>query len=167
MIESKINLPLLIFQERENMQNPTPQVMYNEPPKKSNTGMIIDQMTAMPVIPSMPTSPDATIEPASPNATVEPSMPSIPADTVPQGGLGDDIQRTQAWASAFIVLIPAGCNTPVAKDTTIEVTQKPDASGMWQEKWTIACEGGKTVPVNVTFTPSSNGMTDINVKLAK
>jgi len=186
------------------MQNPTPQVLVNEQPKKSNTGLIIgivaavlvccccliviiggfymstsiskvyssinEQLTA---IPEMPSFQDATVEPSepstSPNATSEPLVPSIPglsSDTVPQGGLGDELQRTQAWAQSLTVTLLAGC-TPVAKDTTIEVTRQPDANGVWQEKWTIACDGGSSIPVDVTFTPSSNGITDITVEKAK
>jgi cytoskeletal protein RodZ len=193
------------------MQNPAPQVVYSEQPKKSNTGWIIgiviavlvccccliailgviaytgssvskvfssinSQLTAMPEIPTMPsdatmepTSPDATAEPGSSGTTAEPSSPALPgitSDTVPQGGLGTDLQRTQAWAQSLAVTLIEGC-TPVAKDTKIEVLQKPDSNGMWQELWTVACESGSTVPVNITFTPSSNNITDIKVEKAK
>ncbi len=191
------------------MQNPNPQVIYNEQPKKSNTPLIIgivvavllccccivvlggaaimsqsvnkvfssinQQLTAMPAIPSSsdatmePSSSDATQEPSSPEATIDPlnpTIPEIPADTIPQGGRGDQLQRAQAWAQSLSITIISGC-TPVAKDTKIEVTQEPDSSGMWMEKWTIACDGGTNVPVDITFTPSGNGITDIKVSAAK
>jgi hypothetical protein len=188
------------------MQNPAPQVVYNEQPKKSNTGLIIgiviavllccccliviigfvymgssvtkvfssinEQLTT--AVPEIPSSPDATMEPSepstSPDATAEPlnpALPGLPADTIPQGGLGNDLQRTQAWAQSLSVTLPSGCLSPVAKDTKIDVTQKPDANGVWKEKWTIACDGGSPVAVDITFTPSSNGITEITLEKAK
>jgi len=122
---------------------------------------------SMPDATSMPSSPDATSEPSSPDATSEPSVPGIPADAVPQGGLGDDVQRAQAWGFSVLAVVTSGCNVPVAKDTKIEVTKQPDSAGVWVERWTVACNGSASVPVDVTFTPSSSGVTDVKVVLAK
>ncbi|MCX6065520.1 MAG: hypothetical protein NT121_07170 [Chloroflexi bacterium] len=119
------------------------------------------QLTAMPEIPLAPSAPDGTEEPS------RPVMPTISPDVIPQGGLGDDVLRAQAWAYSLFLVATSGCTSPVAKDTTIEVTSKPDSSGVWQEHWTIACDGDSPVPVDITFTPSSSGGTDISVKLSK
>ncbi len=133
-----------------------------------------EQLTALPnEIPSLqdltlePPSFDATSEPGSPNATQPPLNLNIPSDTVPQGGLGDDILRTQAWTYSLLTVAMSGCSVPTAKDTTIEVLEKPDANGVWKERWTVACGDSKTIPVDITFTPSSGGGTDISVTLAK
>ncbi len=135
---------------------------------------INEQLTALPEnlpsVPEMtqePSSPDATSEPGSSESPTSPSDLGIPADAIPQGGLGDEVQRSQAWAFSMLTIMTSGCNVPVAKDTTIEVTQQPDSSGMWKEQWTIACQGGSPVKVDVTYTPSSNGVTDVKVELAK
>lgn len=119
------------------------------------------QLTAMPEIPIAPLAPEGTAEPSSP------MIPTISPDVIPQGGLGDDVLRAQAWAYSLFLVATSGCTSPVAKDTTIEVISKPDSSGAWQEKWTIACDGASPVPVDITFTPSSSGGTDISVKLSK
>ena len=171
------------------MESPTPQSAPVEQPKKSNTPMIIgiviavllcccclviigvmlymgssvssvyssinQQLTAMPEIPSMP------------SGTLEPSLPSIPSDAVPQGGLGDDLLRTNTWAYVVIVAATSDCNTPNAADTVITVTQEQDSAGVWKEQWLVACGGGKSVPIDVTFTPSASGNTDIKVTKGK
>lgn len=130
---------------------------------------IPDLMTSVPgmmtSIPALMTSmPSGT---SSPDATPGPSDLGIPADAVPQGGLGDDIQRAQAWVTSLATVIMSGCMAPVAKDTSIEVTQKPDANGVWKERWTIACDGSDSVLVDITFKPSDSGVTDISVTQAK
>lgn len=124
-------------------------------------------LTAMPDATFEPSSPDATAEPSSPDATSGPSDLGIPADAIPQGGLGDEIQRTQAWTFSLLTVMTSGCTVPVAKDTKIEVTQQPDSAGMWKERWTIACDGSSSVPVDVTFTPFANGVTDVKVEAVK
>jgi hypothetical protein len=170
------------------MESPTPQFTPVEQPKKSNTALIIgivvavllcccclvivgvvlfmgpavgsiyssvnQQLTALPEIPTMP---DGTSEPSIP------AMPTLPADVIPQGGLGDDLLRTNTWAYVIIVAATDGCSSPNAADTAITVTQKQDSAGVWKEQWLVACDGGTSVPVNVTFTPSASGGTDINV----
>jgi hypothetical protein len=128
-----------------------------------------DFLTSLPsdIMTSMPED-LTTPEPSSPGATESsPSDSTIPADTIPQGGLGDEIQRAQAWTYSVLAVVTSGCNVPVAKDTKIEVTQQPDSAGVWKERWTVACDGASAVAVDVTFTPSSNGITDVKVDVAK
>lgn len=175
------------------MESPTPQFTPVEQPKKSNIPLIIgivvavllcccclviagvvlfmgpmvgnvyssvnQQLTAMPEIPSMP---DGTSEPSD-----DPTIPGLPSDVIPQGGLGDDVLRANTWAYVIIVAATDGCSTPNAADTAITVTQKQDAGGVWKERWLVACDGSKSVPVDVTFTPSASGGTDINVTKGK
>jgi hypothetical protein len=171
------------------MESSAPQFTPVEQPKKSNTPLIIgivvavllcccclavvgillsmgpavnnvfssvnQQLTAMPGVPSLP------------EGTLEPSMPSIPSDAVPQGGLGDDLLRANTWPYVIIVAATDGCNTPSAADTVITVTQEQDAGGVWKEQWLVACGGGKSVPVDVSFTPNANGGTDIKATKGK
>ena len=165
------------------MESSAPQFTPVEQPKESNTPLIIgivvavllcccclvivavflfmgpavnnvyssvnEQLTAMPGVPSLP------------EGTSEPSLPS---DAVPQGGLGDDLLRTNTWAYVVIVAATDGCYTPNAADTAITVTQEQDSAGVWKEQWLVACDGGNSVPVDVVFTPNSaTGGTDIKV----
>lgn len=133
------------------------------------------QNPGMPVMPpSMPSSTSEAPMPGAPAETSEPSMPSgsgmptISPDIVPQGGRGDDLLRTDAWAQVVLAAaLTNKCPTPAATGTTISVSQDPDAAGVWKELWTVACGEGKTVPVDVTFTPSAGGGTDISVTVAK
>ncbi len=177
------------------MENPIPQDSPFEQPKKPKTGMIIgiviavllcccclaiagvfmfmgpavnnvfssinEQLTAMPEIPSLP---DGTVAPFDPE---NPSLPSIPAEAVPEGGLGDDLLRTNTWGYVVTVAAMGGCDNPNAAETVITVTQDQDADGVWKEQWVVAC-GGDQVPVDIVFTPNATtGGTDINVTLAK
>jgi hypothetical protein len=89
---------------------------------------------------------------------------------VPSGGKGDDPTRAQAWTVALAAILqkdPMSCTAPDAASTTIEVTQQPDASGVWQEKWNVACGGGKTIPVNITITPAGGGVYTVKAVLAQ
>jgi|SRR5271157_1221487 len=94
----------------------------------------------------------------------------LPAGSVPTGGRGDDVTRAEAWTSALAAVVqsnPTSCTAPDATNTTIEVTQQPDASGAWQERWTVACGGGTTIPVDITFTPAGNGVFTVKATVAK
>lgn len=102
------------------------------------------------------------------------SAPGLPsgstAGTVPTGGLGDEIARTTAWGYALSAIVqanPTSCTAPDAASTSIEVTQKPDASGAWQERWTVACGGGTSIPVDITFTPAGAGIYTVKATVAK
>ena len=92
------------------------------------------------------------------------------AGQIPTGGLGDEITRTAGWGYALSTIVqadPMSCQQPDAASTTIEVTKQPDSSGAWQERWTVACGGGKTIPVDLTFTPAGAGLFNVTAKLAK
>jgi len=92
------------------------------------------------------------------------------AGTVPTGGLGDEVARTTAWGYALSAIVqndPTSCTSPDAGSTTIEVTKKPDSSGAWQERWTVACGGGSTIPVDITFTPAGAGLFTVKATLGK
>lgn len=97
--------------------------------------------------------------------------PSIPvpqnpgSGDLPQGGLTDDLLRTNTWPLVQVVAASADCNNASAADTTIEVTQAMDANGVWKELWTVACESGGPAKVEVTFTPSDQGGTDVSVSI--
>ena len=83
---------------------------------------------------------------------------------VPQGGLSDDTTRYSAWLSLQLVGMMSGCDTPTASTTTIEVTQQPDASGVWKESWNVDCGNGSFQAYTVTFTPE-NGIVTPSVEI--
>ncbi|MGC1376844.1 MAG: hypothetical protein WA821_11495 [Anaerolineales bacterium] len=97
---------------------------------------------------------------------VNPGLTQIPSGVIPQGGLGDQIQRASAWGYVMVTAARDGCtmNNPSASDIQIKVKQKPDSQGAWVEEWTVACDGGSRKTYTVTFTPKGNGETDIKVK---
>jgi hypothetical protein len=179
------------------MENPAPQYPPVEQPKKFPTGLVIGivaivlccccvilvlvGLTLMgPVVsnvfstinqdlenPGMPNLPDV---PAVPSMTEIPGMPTLSPDAVPQGGRGSDLLRADTWAQVLLAVMlkdPTGCTAPSAAETAISITQEPDSSGVWQEQWVVACGEGKTVPVDITFTPNPNGGTDIGITLNK
>jgi hypothetical protein len=88
---------------------------------------------------------------------------------IPSGGLGDDTLRTDTWFYVNLSAAAQGCVVPAtgAQNTTIEVTQDPDSSGAWSERWTVPCEDGTTKAFAVSFTPAAGGGTDISVSLDK
>ena len=104
------------------------------------------------------------------DATAAPVLQSGSSSTTPSGGLGDEITRTMAWGRALSAIFqanPTSCQAPDATNTSIEVTQQPDSSGVWQERWNVACGNGTSIPVDMTFTPTSGGIFNIKAKIAK
>jgi hypothetical protein len=84
---------------------------------------------------------------------------------VPEGGRGDLLLRTDTWGFVMIASSAFDCSdNPSAADTTITITQQPDALGIWEEEWTVTCDNGSKKAFDVTFTPSEGGGTDISVK---
>src|SRR5687768_4933709 len=84
---------------------------------------------------------------------------------VPEGGRGDLLLRTDTWGFVMIASATFDCSDyPSAADTTITITQQPDALGIWEEEWTVPCDDGSEQSFDVTFTPSEGGGTDISVK---
>ncbi len=97
-----------------------------------------------------------------PSETSVPSLPGSNAGALPQGGITDHLLRQDTWQTVSAVVTGMGCEPNVAA-SSIVVTTKPDASGAWSEKWTVACQSGGTKAFNVDFTPSSQGGTDFNI----
>jgi len=90
--------------------------------------------------------------------------------TIPTGGLGDEITRASAWGSAITAILqsnPTSCISPDGAKTTILVTHKKVSSGAWQERWTVACDGASSVPVDMMFTPSGGGQYTVKATVAK
>lgn len=88
---------------------------------------------------------------------------------IPVGGLGDDTLRTDTWFYVNLSAAAQGCVIPAtgSQETVIEVTQSPDSSGAWSERWTVPCEDGTNKAFAVSFTPAADGGTDISVSLDK
>ena len=104
------------------------------------------------------------------DATAAPVLQSGSSSTTPSGGLGDEITRTMGWGRALSAIFqanPTSCQAPDAANTSIEVTQQPDSSGVWQERWNVACGNSTSIPVDMTFTPTSGGIFNIKAKIAK
>lgn len=83
---------------------------------------------------------------------------------LPSGGRTDDALRLDVWMAIDGAASGLGCTSDVAQ-TTIEVTQDPDSSGIWIEKWTVACSSGEQKVFDVTFTPSAGGGTDFSASM--
>lgn len=118
-----------------------------------------EEFPAIPEIPEIPTS-----EPGMPAIPSIPELPSTFDDLIPQGGLGDDLLRTDTWVYVMAGAAMTGCTVTEPSQTVIEVLAQPDSAGVWQEKWTVTCEDGSTKSFDVTFSPSAQGGTDISVK---
>ena len=80
---------------------------------------------------------------------------------LPSGGRAGDTLRRDVWMSVGAASSALGC-TPDAAQTTIEVTQTPDSSGTWIEKWKVACTSGGQKGFDVTFTKTADGGTDFS-----
>jgi hypothetical protein len=87
---------------------------------------------------------------------------SSTSSDLPSGGLADDTLRLDVWMAVNVASSALGC-TPDAAQTTIEVTQDPDLSGKWIEKWAVACTSGGQKAFDVTFTPTAGGGTDYSI----
>ena len=85
--------------------------------------------------------------------------PASDPGEAPTGGLGNDILRNDAWQVVASAAVGRGCDQPVGKDSTIEVLQEPDASGVWVEKWTVACRSGDTYAFEVEYVLDATGAT--------
>ena len=106
--------------------------------------------------------------------TLPVEMPTIPAmndiptvavpaninSAIPQGGLGNEILRADAWGYVITASVAKGCNATDASKTTIEVIQKPASNtSPWAEKWTVVCMDGSKASFDVSFVPDSTGAT--------
>ena len=102
-------------------------------------------------------------------STAIPSSGSAAA-AIPTGGLADEPTRATAWGTAIAAIVqanPTSCPSPDAAKTTIEIIDHPKSSGIWQERWTVACDGASSIPVNITFTPASGGLFTVKATVVK
>ena len=75
-----------------------------------------------------------------------PVVPDIPtlsgqepgSGDLPQGGLTDNLLRSNTWTMVQVLASVKGCTNPSASNTTIEVSQTADSNGIWKELWTVA-----------------------------
>jgi hypothetical protein len=107
---------------------------------------------------------------AEPGGSGTPGIPSGTVAGVPTGGLGNVTDRGTAWGYALLAITqkdPMSCTAPDAAKTTISVTQQPDASGAWTERWVVDCGGGKTIPVDISFTPAGGGINTVKATLGQ
>lgn len=159
-----------------------------QPPKKSNMGVVLGVGAAIvlcccclvvggvvalmmgPIISNTYETINQDL-PSAPNEDENdeqaPALPSDPGSLIPKGGLGDETLRADTWFN--VVLSAAFANCPASDPTKvrIEVLQQPDSAGVWKEKWTVTCDNGGTKSFDVTFTPSAQGGTDIEVSESK
>ena len=92
----------------------------------------------------------------------------LPSGSVPTGGLANDVTRAEAWSYAIAAIVPSNQTcVPAPATTTISVTQQPDASGAWTERWTVDCGGGTTIPVDIAYAPAGAGLFTVTAKVAK
>jgi hypothetical protein len=94
--------------------------------------------------------------------TFETINTTLQSADLPSGGLTDDTLRRDIWIAVSGVTSATGCE-PSAAQTEIEVIQDPDSSGMWVERWTVACSSGDSASFDVTLTPTAGGGTDYSI----
>lgn len=102
----------------------------------------------------------ATQEVATPTSDVSnlPGVDDDPGDA-PTGGLGNDILRNDTWQYVAAAAVGQGCDRPIGEDSTIEVLQEPDASGVWVEQWTVTCQSGDSYAYEVEYILDATGAT--------
>ncbi|HSL46651.1 MAG TPA: hypothetical protein VK897_24665 [Anaerolineales bacterium] len=89
------------------------------------------------------------------------NTPSVDPDLgeVPTGGLGNDILRNDTWQYVAAAAVGQGCDQPIGEESTIEVLQEPDASGVWVEEWTVVCQSGDSYAYEVEYILDATGAT--------
>ena len=85
--------------------------------------------------------------------------PASDPGEAPTGGLANDILRHDTWQVVASAAVARGCTQPAGADSTIEVLQEPDASGVWLEKWTVACSSGDSYAFEVEYILDATGAT--------
>ncbi len=100
------------------------------------------------------------------NSAPTSAVNSSNADEPPAGGLGNDILKNDTWRAVSTAAVGLGCDQPIGSQSTIEVLKQPDNAGVWDEKWTVACQSGKSYAFNVEFILDSTGAT-YNIKPIK
>ncbi len=96
--------------------------------------------------------------PPSTEATPTMVVNDTSTDEPPAGGLGNDILKNDTWHAVSAAAEGLGCDKPLGSQSTIDVLQQP-SNGVWAEKWTVACQSGKSYAFQVTFTLDSTGAT--------
>ena len=91
--------------------------------------------------------------------TEAPNINAADPGEAPTGGLGNDILRNDTWQAIAAAAVGQGCDQPIGADSTIEVLQQPDASGVWVEKWTVACQSGDSYAYEVEYVLDATGAT--------
>ena len=81
------------------------------------------------------------------------------ADEPPAGGLGNDLLKNDTWKAVSAAAVGLGCDQPIGSQSTIDVLKQPDNAGVWDEKWTVACQSGKSYAFKVEFILDSTGAT--------
>lgn len=84
---------------------------------------------------------------------------SVNADEPPAGGLGNDVLKNDTWRAVSAAAVGLGCDQPMGSQSSIEVLKQPDNAGVWDEKWTVACQSGKSYAFKVEFILDSTGAT--------
>jgi len=107
---------------------------------------------------SVGTQPTPDEFPAPPFDFVTPVINEDPGEA-PTGGLGNDILRHDTWQAVAAAAVGQGCDRPIGPNSTIEVLQQPDNSGVWAEKWTVVCRSGDSYAFEVTYTLDATGAT--------
>ena len=92
----------------------------------------------------------------------ESTVPANPAtDTEigepPEGGLGNDILRSDTWDVVASSAIGQGCDRPIGANSTIEVLQEPE-DGAWLEEWTVVCRSGDSYAYEVEYIHDDTGV---------
>lgn len=77
----------------------------------------------------------------------------------PEGGLGNEILRSDTWQYVAGSAMGQGCDRPIGASSTIEVLQEPDDSGVWLEKWTVVCRSGDSYAFEVEYILDDTGAT--------
>lgn len=106
-------------------------------------------------------APSATDVPTEQSQDAMPANPGPASGGPADGGRADQLLKSDVWKSIVDFYANSRNCTDVA-NTAIEVTQDPDASGVWKEAWTVAACGETTV-LKVEFTPSPKGGTDYHI----
>jgi hypothetical protein len=97
--------------------------------------------------------------PPSVDSTLTSRANETGVDEAPTDGLGNDILKNDTWRAVSAAAVSLGCDQPIGSQSTIEVLQQPDNAGVWDERWTVACQSGKTYAFKVEFILDSTGAT--------
>lgn len=126
-------------------------------------GLAVGRFALAPAIQKMmdpPKPKTGTIILATPDGDDEEDhRPGIVSGLV-NGSLGDTSLQTDVWKAILQSENSQNCHDIISDD--IDVTQQPDATGVWTELWTVkAC--GDMRSYKVKFTPNPSGGTSFEI----